>query len=174
MDRRRRAHEDPDLGMLAGRTLFALQRGLFAELAAQGHDELRPRHGAVLAYLDDAGTRATELAARSGRHKQVIGTLVDELVELGYVERRRDPADRRAKLIVPTGKGRDLISRSDAILAAMEAAHARAVGEEAYAEFKRVFRLIAARQTALTTDTGAQATLTAGADSTTLTADAGA
>ncbi|MEV5327368.1 MarR family winged helix-turn-helix transcriptional regulator [Nonomuraea fastidiosa] len=160
MDRSRRAHEDPDLGMLAGRTLFALQRALFAELAVQGHDKLRPRHGAVLAYLDDSGTRATDLAARSGRHKQVIGTLVDELVELGYVERRRDPADRRAKLIVPTGKGRDLIARSDAILAAMEAAHARAVGEEAYAEFKRVFRLVAARQTATMADAGTQAALT--------------
>ncbi|MEV4564953.1 MarR family winged helix-turn-helix transcriptional regulator [Nonomuraea sp. NPDC049419] len=154
MDRSRRTQEDPDLGMLSGRTLFGLQRELFAALAEQGHPGLRPRHGAVLAYLDDDGSRATDLAARSGRHKQVIGTLVDELVELGYVERRRDPADRRAKLIVPTERGRDFIARSDAILADLEAAHARAVGEQAYAEFKRVFRLVAARQAALTSDAG--------------------
>ncbi|MGW0806160.1 MarR family winged helix-turn-helix transcriptional regulator [Nonomuraea sp. NPDC002799] len=148
MRRSRRKQDDPDLGVLAGRTLFSLQRELFATLSEQGHGETRPRHGAVLAYLDEEGSRATDLAAQSGQHKQVIGTLVDELVELGYVERRPDPADRRAKLIVPTEKGRDHMARSDAILAAMEAAHAQAVGEQAYAEFKRVFKLVVERQSA--------------------------
>lgn len=147
MRRSLRRREDPDLGVLSSRTLFSLQRELFTELAEQGHPGLRPRYGAVLAYLDEEGSRATDLAARSGQHKQVIGTLVDELVELGYVERQRDPADRRAKLIVPTEKGLDFMAKSDAILAGMEAAHARAVGEDAYREFKRVFRLVAQRQT---------------------------
>lgn len=146
---RRSEHKraDPDLGVLSGRTLFSLQRELFTKMGEQGHPGLRPRHGAVLAYLDAEGSRATELAAQSGQHKQVIGTLVDELVTLGYVERQPDPADRRAKLIVPTGKGLDGMAKSDAILAKLEAEHAKAVGEEAYAEFKRVFRLVAERQT---------------------------
>ncbi|MFC7591361.1 MarR family winged helix-turn-helix transcriptional regulator [Nonomuraea antimicrobica] len=152
MRRSRRKQDDPDLGVLSGRTLFSLQRELFAKLAEQGHPGLRPRHGAVLAYLDEEGSRATDLAAQSGQHKQVIGTLVDELVELGYVERRPDPADRRAKLIVPTAKGLDHMAKSDVILAEMEAAHARAVGAEAYAEFKRVFRLVVERQTGDRTD----------------------
>jgi DNA-binding MarR family transcriptional regulator len=145
--RSQRKQEDPDLGVLSSRTLFSLQRELFTKLSEQGHPELRPRHGAVMAYLDVEGSRATDLAAQSGQHKQVIGTLVDELVALGYVERQPDPADRRAKLIVPTEKGLDHMARSDAVLAEMEAEHAKAVGEEAYAEFKRVFRLVAERQT---------------------------
>jgi DNA-binding MarR family transcriptional regulator len=145
--RSQRKQEDPDLGVLSSRTLFSLQRELFTKLSEQGHPELRPRHGAVMAYLDVEGSRATDLAAQSGQHKQVIGTLVDELVALGYVERQPDPADRRAKLIVPTEKGLDHMARSDAVLAEMEAEHATAVGEEAYAEFKRVFRLVAERQT---------------------------
>lgn len=148
MRRSQRKQEEPDLGILSSRTLFSLQRELFRRLSEQGHPRLRPRHGAVMAYLDEEGSRATDLAAQSGQHKQVIGTLVDELVELGYVERRPDPADRRAKLIVPTEKGRDHMARSDAVIAEMEAEHARAVGEQAYAEFKRVFKLITERQTA--------------------------
>ncbi|GGO62214.1 MarR family winged helix-turn-helix transcriptional regulator [Nonomuraea cavernae] len=148
MRRSRQQQDDPDLGVLTSRTLFSLQRELFAAIAEQGHPELRPRHGAVLAYLDEEGSRATDLAARSGQHKQVIGTLVDELVELGYVERRPDPADRRAKLIVPTAKGLDEMAVSDAAMAAIEARHAEAVGARAYAEFKRVFRLVAERQSA--------------------------
>jgi hypothetical protein len=43
---------DPDLGVLSGRLLFAVQRELFATLAARGFDDLKHRHGAVLAYLD--------------------------------------------------------------------------------------------------------------------------
>ncbi|UBU13412.1 MarR family winged helix-turn-helix transcriptional regulator [Nonomuraea gerenzanensis] len=146
MRRSQRKQEDPDLGVLSSRTLFSLQRELFAKLSEQGHPELRPRHGAVMAYLDEEGSRATDLAAQSGQHKQVIGTLVDELVALGYVRRQPDPADRRAKLIVPTDKGLDHMARSDAVLAEMEAEHAKAVGEAAYAEFKRVFRLVVKRQ----------------------------
>ncbi|MGN9837408.1 MarR family winged helix-turn-helix transcriptional regulator [Nonomuraea sp. H19] len=147
MRRSQRKQEEPDLGILSSRTLFGLQRELFKRLSEQGHSQLRPRHGAVMAYLDEEGSRATDLAAQSGQHKQVIGTLVDELVELGYVERQPDPADRRAKLIVPTEKGRDQMAKSDAVLVEMEAAHARAVGEQAYADFKRVFKLIVERQT---------------------------
>ncbi|MEV0389932.1 MarR family winged helix-turn-helix transcriptional regulator [Nonomuraea sp. NPDC050643] len=146
MRRSQRKQEEPDLGVLSSRTLFSLQRELFTRLGELGHPDVRPRHGAVLAYLDEEGSRATDLAAQSGQHKQVIGTLVDELVALGYVERRPDPADRRAKLIVPTEKGRDHMTKSDAVLADMEAGHARAVGEQAYAEFKRVFRLVVERQ----------------------------
>ncbi|GAA2213037.1 MarR family winged helix-turn-helix transcriptional regulator [Nonomuraea monospora] len=145
--RSQRKQEEPDLGVLSSRTLFSLQRELFTKLSEQGHPEVRPRHGAVLAYLDEEGSRATDLAAQSGQHKQVIGTLVDELVALGYVERQPDPADRRAKLIVPTAKGLDHMAKSDAVLAEMEAAHAKAVGEEAYAAFKRVFTLVVRRQT---------------------------
>lgn len=147
MRRSERKRERPDLGILSGRTLFSLQKELFTRLSELGHADVRPRHGAVLAYLDAEGSRASDLAVQSGQHKQVIGTLVDELVALGYVERRPDPADRRAKLVVPTERGLDHMEKSDAVLVEMEAEHARAVGEEAYAEFKRVFQLVAERST---------------------------
>ncbi|RJL24206.1 MarR family winged helix-turn-helix transcriptional regulator [Bailinhaonella thermotolerans] len=140
MRRSERKKMSPDLGILSGRMLFAFQREMFSALAEQGHPDLRPRHGAVLAYLDEEGTRATDLSARSGQHKQVIGTLVDELTALGYVERRPDPADRRAKLVVPTERGLDEMRRSDAIAAEIERRQAEKVGEETFAHFKEVFR----------------------------------
>ncbi|MFD1937399.1 MULTISPECIES: MarR family winged helix-turn-helix transcriptional regulator [Nonomuraea] len=146
MNRAERKQANPDLGVMAGQVLFSLQKELFGALAEQGHPALRPRHGAVMAYLDEAGSRATDLAQQSGQHKQVIGTLVDELVELGYVRREPDPRDRRAKLVVPTDLGLDQMVKSDAIVADIERRHAEAVGEEAYAAFKRVFRRVADRQ----------------------------
>jgi DNA-binding MarR family transcriptional regulator len=132
-----------DVGVLSAHLLAGFQRRLFTRLAEEGHDQLRPRHGAVMAYLDRDGTRASELSERSGAHKQVIGTLVDELETLGYVARRPDPADRRAKLIVPTDLGVDQMTRARAIIDDIERSFAEVVGEDRFAAFKEVFAEIA-------------------------------
>ena len=136
---------NPDLGVLASRLLFSLQDELFTRLAGAGYGDLHPRHGAVLAYLDEDGVRATELARLSGRHKQIIGRIVDELQELGYVERRPDPADRRAKLILPTERGLEQVRLGDEVIAEIEARHAQRVGGRTYAEFRDVLRGVVAR-----------------------------
>jgi DNA-binding MarR family transcriptional regulator len=124
------------LGILAARLLFAVQDELYARLEDAGHGDLTRLHGAVIAHLDDEGTRATELARRSGRHKQIIGRIVDELEELGYVERRPERVDRRAKLVVPTARGREVMRLSDQIIRDIERRQAAALGEEEYEAFK--------------------------------------
>jgi DNA-binding MarR family transcriptional regulator len=139
---------EPDLGMLAGRLMRGLQEELFERLAEQGHPDVRPRHGTVLAFLDAGGLRATEISARSGQHKQIVGTIVDELVGLGYVRREPDPADRRAKLVVPTEHGLDEIAKARAILAAIEDRHRRTLGGEPYTAFKDAFQRITRDQSA--------------------------
>jgi DNA-binding MarR family transcriptional regulator len=144
--RAERNSTNPDLGVLAGRLLFAVQRELFASLAAKGFDDLHPRHGAVMAYLDPDGVRATELAKLSGQHKQVIGTLVDELERLGYVERHPDPADRRAKLVCPTERGLEQMRTADKIMAGLQERQARRLGREAFAQFKAMFMDITEHQ----------------------------
>ncbi|MFD0366252.1 MarR family winged helix-turn-helix transcriptional regulator [Nocardia sp. GCM10030253] len=138
--RHERKESNPDLGILSGRLLLSLQQEVYETLATQGHEKFRPKHGAVLAYLDVEGSRATDLAQRSGQHKQVIGTLVDELIELGYVRREPDPDDRRAKLIVPTELGLDQMNRSDALFVRMEERLADALGQRAYGDFKSALR----------------------------------
>ncbi|MGP3934681.1 MarR family winged helix-turn-helix transcriptional regulator [Nonomuraea sp. KM88] len=147
-ERSRMITQDPDLGILAARLLFSLQREVFARLAERGHSEVSPRHGAILAYLDAGGVRATELARLSGRHKQIVGRLVDELEALGYVERRPDPADRRAKLVVPTERGLDQQRHADEIIADIERRHAGTIGEPAYAQLRRALKAITEEATA--------------------------
>jgi DNA-binding MarR family transcriptional regulator len=133
---------EPDVGMLTGTFMRAVQDELFETLAEQGHPDVRPRHGSVLAFLDRDGARATELSQRSGQHKQIVGTIVDELVQLGYVSREPDPRDRRAKLVVPTAYGLDEITRARAILAAIERRHEQALGAAEYAGFKTALQRI--------------------------------
>jgi DNA-binding MarR family transcriptional regulator len=140
--------EGPDLGMLTGQLMRAIQEELFRTLAEQGHPEVSPRHGAVLAFLDPGGVRATDLSARSGQHKQIVGTITDELTRLGYVTRRPDPADRRAKLIVPTDRALDEIAKARAIIAAVEQRYAEALGADRYAAFKATLQQLTRHQRA--------------------------
>jgi DNA-binding MarR family transcriptional regulator len=141
-----RTTAEPDLGVLAGRLLFAFQREMFSTFAEKGFTDLQPRHGSVLAYLDKDGVRATDLSRLSGVHKQVIGTVVDELERLGYVERRPDPADRRAKLICPTERGLDQMRVADTFVTTLERRHSRRLGPERYAEFKSMFNDVVENQ----------------------------
>jgi DNA-binding MarR family transcriptional regulator len=148
MARSSRKLADPDLGMLAARLLFGLQRELLRRTAEAGFDDLRPRHGAVLAYLDEEGMRLADLARIAGRNKQTIAAILDELERLGYVYRADDPDDRRAKLIVPTERGRRRMRIADQIIADIERRHEATLGRAAYAEFLRALREITADEEA--------------------------
>ncbi|WP_373299949.1 MarR family winged helix-turn-helix transcriptional regulator [Streptomyces albospinus] len=78
----------------------------------------------------------------SGQHKQVIGTLVDDLERLGYVARKPDPADRRAKLIYPTERGLLQMEAAASIMRTIEERHANALGAQEYATFKEALRRV--------------------------------
>jgi DNA-binding MarR family transcriptional regulator len=132
----------PDLGILATRLLFGVQSELFRRVAEHGFDDLRPRHGAVLAYLDEVGIRLVDLARVAGRNKQTIAAILDELEKTGYVFRTTDPTDRRAKLILPTERGRKAKQIADDILADMEARYAEQLGQRRYAQFKRALQAL--------------------------------
>ena len=76
----------------------------------------KPSHSAVFAQIDLAGTRLSELARGANMSPQAMGELVDELESLGYVVRRPDPRDRRAKLIVLTRKGQACVEAGRATI----------------------------------------------------------
>ncbi|MEU1884518.1 MarR family winged helix-turn-helix transcriptional regulator [Micromonospora rifamycinica] len=99
--------------LLAG--FRSLVDDLHAELARQGHPELRPAHGFVLQAVGAQGTTASDLGHRLGVSKQAAGKTVDRLVTLGYLERADDPTDARRKLIRMTDKGVDGLRRSATI-----------------------------------------------------------
>ena len=132
----------PDLGILAARLMFGLQAELFRRAAHEGFDDVRPRHGAVLAYLDENGIRQGDLAQLTRRNKQTIAAILDELESLGYLYRAADPTDRRAKLIMPTERGRQLMLVSDQIVADIEERHAGDLGRAAYNDFLHALRII--------------------------------
>lgn len=65
----------------------------------------KPSHSAVFVHISPSSSRLTHLARGANVTLQAMGELVDELEDLGYVERHADPTDGRAKLIVLTPRG---------------------------------------------------------------------
>jgi DNA-binding MarR family transcriptional regulator len=124
------ARERPEnLAILLREPLRVLNEELIARLAAGGHTEVRLPHGNVFQYLDDQGTTVSVLAERAQLTKQAMAQLVAHLEAHGYVERVPDPADRRAKLVRTTARGRAVFAIVRDFVAAMDARLDAALGE---------------------------------------------
>jgi DNA-binding MarR family transcriptional regulator len=102
---------------------------LHRRFAERGHPEIRPPHGNVMQFLDDAGTRVSVLAERAQITKQSMAELVVHLERLGYVERVPDPSDRRAKLVRATPRGKQLYAIARDVVAEIEADWTKRLGK---------------------------------------------
>ena len=111
----------------------AFTAAVFARLAELGFDDLRPAHAQVFQHLDENGLRLTQLARAAGMTPQSMGSLVDDLERLGYIQRARDPHDRRASLIRPTDRGRAEVLAAREVIAELERRWADKVGQKRFA-----------------------------------------
>lgn len=97
--------------------------------------EIRAAHTALFPHIDvTRGSRLTDLAQALGVSKQAVGQLVDELSDMGMLERRPDPEDGRAKRVCYTSLGRQGLFDGLAILREEERAMERAIGAERFAQ----------------------------------------
>lgn len=103
---------------------------LHAELARQGHPDLRPMHGFVFQAIGPGGTTAAELGRRLGISKQAAGKTIDGLEQLGYAERGPDPEDARRKVVRLTPRAADALKRSERIFDDLRAHWAEIIGTE--------------------------------------------
>ena len=110
----------PNLALLLREAFIALNNLVYVRLAERGYGVIRPAHGAVFQYLDDDGTTVALLAQRAQMTKQAMAELVHYLETHGFVTRVPDPNDRRAKLVVPTDQGRDVIAVAQELVPEVE------------------------------------------------------
>jgi DNA-binding MarR family transcriptional regulator len=62
--------------------------------------------GVLQVLLADDGLKSSDVAARGWSSPGTLTSVVDTLVREGYVQRRRDPGDRRVVRLYVTGQGR--------------------------------------------------------------------
>jgi DNA-binding MarR family transcriptional regulator len=95
-----------DIGIL----VVLAEQEFVAELreyvARQGFDDQGRSDGFVFRTLHDGPITISALAERLEVTKQGAGQIVDDMERRGYVERRPDPSDARARLLHLTERGR--------------------------------------------------------------------
>jgi DNA-binding MarR family transcriptional regulator len=93
------------------------------------------------------GTVASQLALAQhlGVDRTVMTYLLDDLEAAGLIERCPDPADRRARRVVATDQGNQLLASLNDRLRAAEGQLLAPLGAEAGATFRAQVRLLATR-----------------------------
>lgn len=109
---------------------------LSERLKGRGFDNIKPSHFNILRHLNPEGMRQVDLARDAGISKQAVGKMVGELAEVGFVEVVDDNKDKRAKLVVYTESGRDLIEQSVQIVRELEIKFSEILGVDSYANLR--------------------------------------
>jgi DNA-binding MarR family transcriptional regulator len=119
------------------RVVWQWVRGqLYAGVVAAGFDDLNAAHVGLWRYPGLDGLRPGQLADRSGITKQSVNDLLGHLERQGYLNRVPDSADRRARVIRLTSKGRQLERRIYAEAGAAERRIAETLGTRRFAQLK--------------------------------------
>ena len=98
-----------DFGTLLGLAYQHFVEALRAHLNERGFTDLGASFGYVLRALAAEPLTATQLAARLHLTPQGAAKIADAMVRHGYVERRVDPADARARRLVLAARGQQAL-----------------------------------------------------------------
>ena len=115
----------------------------FADAVAEPPLPLRGSQFRILSMVPtNGGRRLTDLATIGDMTKQAMGEFVAELADLGFVTVAPDPADRRAKLVSLTPRGRTAAEAARDMLDRVDALWAERLSPRDHATLKRLLARI--------------------------------
>ncbi|WP_344831262.1 MarR family winged helix-turn-helix transcriptional regulator [Actinocorallia longicatena] len=114
----------------------AMENRAFDAVVAAGRDDITMAQAKLLQRVNEEGSRLGELAESAQVTKQTAGYLVDQLEAAGYVERRPDPNDARARLVCLTDHACSIRPVADAAVAEVEAEWAAHLGGRRMAQLR--------------------------------------
>jgi DNA-binding MarR family transcriptional regulator len=115
---------------------------LSAGVVAAGYDDLNAAHVWLWRYPGLEGIRPSRLADRVGITKQSVNDLLGHLEHHGYLVRVLDEADRRARVIRLTPRGRRLEKTIYAEAGAAQLRIAEILGPRPFAELHSSLELL--------------------------------
>ena len=128
------------IGQLLVRLLREFRDDLAAPRADAGYGDVRETHFQIFGNIRMGGIRLTELADRAQLSLAATSELVNDLADMGYLTRRPDPADGRAKLIDLTKRGRDLMADAGDRVADIELRWSKLVGARNFVQMSRTMQ----------------------------------
>lgn len=107
--------------------------------------DLRPHHANVFTFVPTQGRSVSELTRLAHVRKQTMAQVVEELEQMGYVERRPDPHDRRARRVFLTPRGERVRPVAMAAGRRVEARWAELVGQTEVESLRRGLQVLLAK-----------------------------
>jgi DNA-binding MarR family transcriptional regulator len=147
-------HED--FGILLGLAFQRFVDALNADLRQRGFTNMGASFGYVLRALAAEPLTTTQLGARLQLTPQGAAKIVDDMVQHGYVKRREDPSDGRAKLLVLAPRGRRALRAARAFHRAFEEEFARAHGARLARTLREALELLVRPDAGAAHDTAAR------------------
>lgn len=123
--------EELNVGLLMQIAFRAMEQRVLTALAESGFGDISVAQARIVAQIDAAGTRLTELAERAQITKQTTSFLIDQVERAGYVERVPDPSDRRARLVRLTDRGRRVTDFANSVADRVQREWSAHLGPEA-------------------------------------------
>lgn len=128
-----------------------LARGLMEKSVARGHKGLKLNWDTVFLNLDfREGSRVVDLAQANGLTKQAMSQIAAEIEQHGYIAKKDDPSDGRARKLKLTSKGKKLIQDSMEAYDELEAEYAALIGREKLETLKDIAAELVRLKTART------------------------
>jgi DNA-binding MarR family transcriptional regulator len=109
---------------------------VFSEVQAAGFPEIRAAHMPVFQFPGPHNSSPVAIARRSGRSKQHINLLLNDLESAGYVERGPDPNRARGIVVLLTQRGMALVAAMRLALEQVETDWARRLGARRFTALK--------------------------------------
>jgi DNA-binding MarR family transcriptional regulator len=138
----------PDFGILLMLAYQEFVGELRKELTGQGFTDQGRSDGYVLRSLGAAPMTTSELAERLAISKQGAGQIVDDMERRGYVERRPDPRDGRARLLYLSERGQQALAAARRFHQKYERRLVREHGKDAVANLRAMLTAIAGSEQA--------------------------
>lgn len=112
--------EQQQIIALISKIRYGANELIMRELERRGIKGIVPSHGEILVSLFRRDSiPMSELASAINRKKNTVTTLVDKLVNLGYVTKSADRDDSRVTLVKLTPKGKSLQKSFDEVSAVL-------------------------------------------------------
>ena len=129
------------------RHLIALSRHLRSRLMSElisvrGHTGLKLHFEPFMTLIGQQGVRITDLAEQLAISKQAVNQSVNQIEAAGYLQRCRDPDDGRAKKVLLTARGEQLLEDGAALLGEVEQELQQLIGKKQLARLTRNLYLL--------------------------------
>lgn len=115
-------------GRLLLKAFRAFEYEVLKQLNSQGFDDITLSHLNLIRHLNPEGMRLTHLAHDAALSKQAVGKIAADLIKKDYIIMLPDPEDARAKRIMFSKKGKQLVKKAIVIVKKTEEAYEKLFG----------------------------------------------